>query len=532
MSDFQVEELESSEKNLVQNTDKKKQFDPENMTKEERRLGAHRALKTDFKLSIGPLLSQITGALYGIVTTIWVSRAVPDGMAAISTYNCFDGIGRAFGYFIGTAGSSKISSLIGLHKTEETGQVIADLLRICIVCGIVVPCILIPCLKPAGRWFGASERVVSLGFDYMLPLCICTFSTCFFLGVGGCLQGEGRSLFFGVVNLIAVVCNMLILNPLFLFGIKTGIVGAGLATIIAEMIPGFTLVFMYFSGHFNVKPKWNMLLKKFSPHTLPALRVGISQLIANLSVLLPSILVRKLLGDRVKEDYNDVMSAFNAGFRILALSNAVMVGFTMGYLPAASYAYSAGRYKRFMRLTMHTFWMNLSWAAVLSILTWSIPRYLAMIFSTEEGYLRFSSIITICNGFAIFQVFRYNAQTFLQALQKGTQATVLSFINNFVTIVIFAFIFYYVPTDDQTRVLWAYPASYVTAFVISFIWIARSFYIIYKKSKESEGINDNEEDEEEDGDPELKEISNSTSSSSQNQIDTEKDTELKNIKEF
>lgn len=67
------------------------------MSLEDMRLAGYSPLTTIFRLSVGPILSQFTGALYGIITTIWVSKAIGDkGMAAISTMNSFDGIGRAF----------------------------------------------------------------------------------------------------------------------------------------------------------------------------------------------------------------------------------------------------------------------------------------------------------------------------------------------------------------------------------------------------------------------------------------------------
>lgn len=473
--------------------------DPPKLTDEEQRLVGSRPLATILKLSVGPLISQITGAFYGIVTTIWVSKAIgTEGMSAVSLMNCFDGLGRSFGFFIGTAGASQISYLIGQKKINETGQLIADYIRISIILGIIVASILIPCLKPAARWFGAEEKIVNMGFQYMLPLSICIFSTCFFIGVGGCLQGEGRSFFFGMVNLGAIICNMLVFNPLFLFGFKTGIVGAGVSNALAEGIPGIVLIIMYFRGKFNVKPEFNMLFKKFSPYTLASLKVGISQLVANLSLSLPSILVRKFLGNKTKDDFDDVMAGYNVGVRIGQLGVSVMVAITSGYLPAGSYANAAKMPKRFMRLFFHSIWLNLAWAVLISTLAWAIPLQIGKIFSSaNKNYLKYcKKLVRIMAGFSIFQAIRFNGQIFFQSLQRGLFATVLSLVNNFVTITVFAIIFYYIKTDNKLLVVYSYPASYIMAAIISIcVIIYPSYQIIKSINNDNNNSDDNDDND-------------------------------------
>ena len=49
-------------------------------------------------------------------------------------------------------------------------------------------------------------------------------------------------------------------------------------------------------GKFTVKPKINMLFKKFSPETFGALKIGLSSLIGLLSGYLPMIVIQKFIG--------------------------------------------------------------------------------------------------------------------------------------------------------------------------------------------------------------------------------------------
>ena len=73
----------------------------QSVSDEAKRLGSRPPLKTLAILSVGPLISQITSSMYGIVNTVWVSKAIGEkGMTAVSTYLVFDSIGRAFGFFL------------------------------------------------------------------------------------------------------------------------------------------------------------------------------------------------------------------------------------------------------------------------------------------------------------------------------------------------------------------------------------------------------------------------------------------------
>ena len=94
-------------------------------------------------------------------------------------------------------------------------------------------------------------------------------------------------------------------------------------------------------GKFGVKPKWKMFISKFSPHTFPSLKVGLSQIFANLSQIVPSIVVRKLMGMSFKENYNDAMAAFNTVVRFFVLTNSVIIAVTMGFIPSGSYAFGS-----------------------------------------------------------------------------------------------------------------------------------------------------------------------------------------------
>jgi Na+-driven multidrug efflux pump len=213
------------------------------------------------------------------VNTIWVSQAIgSQGMAAISVMNNFDIISRAFGFFLQVASSTMVSSLIGEGRIDEANQTFSDLLRLTVICGIICPAIFIPIVLPIVRWFGTSDETIELGMDYIIPNLGGTIVPCLFLLACGCLQGEGRSWLFSIVQIASMIGNMLMLTPFFLYVCKTGISGVSIAALIAEFIPAMVIIGLYYHGKFSIKPQLGGLFRKPSVYSWRAIKVGLSQL--------------------------------------------------------------------------------------------------------------------------------------------------------------------------------------------------------------------------------------------------------------
>lgn len=472
----------------------------ENSNKDEvYRLAGRPPLITLSILGVGPFVSQIVSGMYGVVTTMWVNKAMgPQGMAAVSLFTNLDNLGRAFGFFMNCSASQKISSLFGEKKGAEAGQVICDLLRCCVLCGIVVPAILLPLAPLLGRWFGADEITNHNGLIYLSPLLGGSVITCFYLMLCGALQAEGRTILVSALQISSFTLNMGFFCPIFLLVFKMGTVGAGLATICSDLCPTIFLFIYYFRGKFGVKPKFSGLLKKFSPHTWPALSVGVSQLASQVSRSVPSILLRKFLGETSKRhediDFNDTMAGFNAVLRIYGITDSIRLAISMALLPAASYANSANLFKRLMFLIIHASWMNLVWGTSTCLLTAFGSKYVAMILSKDENYLKMAiPMIQCANWEAPFAWVRYECQTILQALSYGNLATWYSFGASFIVAIGAYCMLYYTDKSDVIRLFWAYSIISAVSLVVGVIILIQPIRKIYTKS-----LNNDVEEAEED----------------------------------
>lgn len=478
-----IENIEAEEDDLKEEKEDSKNY----------LLGGRPPLKTIVDISAGPIIGQIINATYGIITTVYISKAVGSkGLSALSTYAIFDSIGRSFGFFLSTSASAMISALFGAGKNSEVHQLGADIIRLVILFAILVPAIIIPLVKSAARWFGASEEIVELGFTYICPLSSCALFSILYIALGGVLMSEGRSGYASLLMVVSLVLNMGLFGPLFLFGFKLGMKGAAMSTICSEGITGITILTLYLLGKFQVKPTFRMFISKPSPYLWEAVKVGLSTLFGQLSTIIPAIVVRKVMGMAcVHDSFDEVMSAYICSFRYMGIVTAVIIAFSQGFVPTASYAFQAHRYKRYLWLAFHAIWITFSWGLLASILMWTCPRQLASLFSSEENFLRYASKqISIVNGFSFIICFKFIGVGVLQSSMYSGTSMIASITNNLLAIILFAYIMYWTNNEEPVRITWCYTLSYAFSFVVLCFCCSRPLYFVWKESrKETEDEN-------------------------------------------
>lgn len=456
---------------------------------EVRRLSGRPPLITLLTFIIGPLCSNVTQTLYGVINGIWISRYVgEDGLAAIASEVTFEGVCRSFGQFLAVTGSTQISSLFGQKKFQEAEQVLCDTLRVAVICGCIVPAIILPSNYPLLNWFGTPENVMELGRQYILPMSACNVLTCSFLGCTGFLQAEGRTTLVGIIDICAMGFGMCCVCPLTLIVFKLGMYGPSIATVIADGVPAILLIICYFTGRFGIKPKLSGFLKKFSPYTWKGLAVGSSQLVAQLSLYIPGITLRYFLGRSCSSDdeLRDALAGYNTMVRFFNITTCVVFGVNAGYLPAASYAYASNMYKRYLRLSIHMNWISLGWCVVVGLLGYCIPREISKLFGSTEEFLYWSTgMMKSGNCLNIICFVRSSMQTQLQAQQRGARAMVLSFGSQLFSNIIFQVILYYTDRKNPTRLMYSAPLSIAFGMLLGIALLFGPFRELVLKARAS-----------------------------------------------
>ena len=266
----------------------------EEQNEEDKRLGSRNPITTVFALSVGPLISQLCQSFYGVIDSFWVAKALESSdIAVFGAVFVVEFISLSVSQYLFTSLTARIAYLESIHLQSEINQLYVDFLRVGLILGIIVPCIVLPITKPLVIWFGASQELAANCLLYMWPTCGACFFNYVYMMNSAIVQAQGRSTLFGIIQLSAFILNVGVFDPLFLLGFKTKMWGASAATIIAQAFVGITLTIIIFLGKLTIHPTLSLFLKKFSSHTLPALEVGFSSLIANISTTLPTLFPKK-----------------------------------------------------------------------------------------------------------------------------------------------------------------------------------------------------------------------------------------------
>ena len=176
----------------------------------------------------------------------------------------------------------------------------------------------------------------------------------------GVIQAEGQSIKFAIMQCLAFALHIGFFDPVFLFGLHLPTWSASLATVLSQGIVGIGITIAVFRKKFILCPNFGMFFKSFSSETRHALITGISTLVENLSLTFPVMLMQKyvnLSSARIGK-YKEVLEVWAINEKLYMIIGGICVGFSQGYLMAASYSIGAHRYKRFFHLTLHCLWLS------------------------------------------------------------------------------------------------------------------------------------------------------------------------------
>jgi putative MATE family efflux protein len=230
-------------------------------------------LPLTIKIGMPILIGNALQFCYALVDTVFISRIDPSSTAILS------GTGLMFPLFflfmsIGMSMSIGIAALvgrlIGANDRELAGHVMPSAALIAFSIGI--PALL------GGYLFShhflhilagsaLSEEAMGYGqrfFNFFLPGLSIMLVGSVFMGI---LQGEGHTSMIAQAMVISTILNV-ILDPIFIFGMKMGVGGAGLATSISILI-GMAVMFIAFLRDkssfpfsFNIfKSRWKIIVE-------------------------------------------------------------------------------------------------------------------------------------------------------------------------------------------------------------------------------------------------------------------------------
>ena len=431
------------------------------------------------KYSVPCIISLVTGALYNIVDQIFIANASylgSCGNAANTVVFPLTIVALAIGVMIGDGACAFVSMSLGSKENKKADKTVGNAIVLCLGASFLITGFYLVFGKQLVVAFGGAVNPETFGYSCEYLFWITTGIPFYMFGHGlnPIIRSDSSPKTAMLATITGALVNM-VLDPVFIFIFRWGMMGAALATVAGQIVTAsFTLWYFCRMKLISLdKSSFRLdvrLWGKFIP-------LGICSFLSQISVVASMAAVNNMIWkygalDRIfgQPEYAQIpMAVVGIVMKFFQIVISIAVGMSAGCIPVAGFNIGAGCRDRAKRL----FLMLLAYEAALGAIALAIveifPGRLIAVFgaSGESVYytlfaekafrIYLCMIIAACVNKAVFIYF--------QALGKAFLSTALSVIREVVFGVGFTLL---LPVFfGLDGVLYSMPMSDILTFAIS-----------------------------------------------------------------
>ena len=342
-------------------------------------------------------------------------------MGAISVVFPVGQILSGLGLLFGGGASSYISRLLGADDRKQANHVASTALYSSLCIGIITTIIIEVFMNNILLVLGATETILPYAREYTIIFALGATFTIISTTLNNVLTSEGAAKLSMIAMLSGAALNV-ILDPLLIYTLQMGIVGAAVATVASQAITTLIYIIYLLTGKsvFTFSPKCFRMEGKIFGQIF---KVGVPNLIFQLFTSLAMWLTTK-----TAQNYGDAaIAAMGVVTRIMAMGTLAVFGFMKGFQPIAGYNYGAKQYKRLWEAVKVTAKWSTLFCGVMTIILFLFPQGILSLFSNDISVLQTGAYALRVNSilFVFFGIGTEYALLYL-ALGKSLGGLILS----------------------------------------------------------------------------------------------------------
>lgn len=446
-------------------------------------LGTERVGKLMKQYAIPCIISLLVGALYNIVDQIFIANASylgSYGNAANTVVFPLTVVALAIAVMIGDGCCAFVSICLGKNETYTAKKSVGNSIVMMILSSLVLTAIYLIFADGIVALFGGTVNVetyyhakvyffyISLGVPFYM----------FGQAMNPIIRADGNPKFAMGSTLIGAVINI-ILDPIFIFAFKWGMMGAAIATVIGQIVTAVLSIWYLFNMK-NIKPaKCDFGL---DGHICArTLTLGITSFLSQISLVAAMAAINNMLRkygamDPVfsQQQYAQIpMAVVGIVMKFFQIVISIVVGMAAGCIPIVGYNMGANNKDRVKELLTKLLIAETTVGAVALILVEFFPQQLINIFGAVNESIYYTEFaikafrIYLC--MMIFACINKSCFIFLQAMGKAAASTALSMIREVVFGVGFALVLPIFFGLDG--VLYSMPVSDILTFLVAVVLI-------------------------------------------------------------
>lgn len=409
-------------------------------------LGTERIGKLMQKYAIPCIISLLVGALYNIVDQIFIANASylgSYGNAANTVVFPLTVIALAIAVMIGDGCCAFVSLSLGKNEPQKAKKSVGNSIVLSIVSSLILCAIYLIFRDQIIAMFGGTVNAETFKHsqEYFFNISLGIPFYMFGQAMNPAIRADGNPRFAMVSTLAGAVINI-ILDPVFIFIFRWGMMGAAVATVMGQIVTAMLAV--WYICHMKViKPAKEDY--HLSGHIIQkTLVLGFCSFLSQISLVASMAAVNNMIrkygaADPVfgQEQYAQIpMAVVGIVMKFFQIVISIVVGMAAGCIPIVGYNMGAGLKDRvkslFRKLLMYEAFVGVIAFMIVEFL----PRQLIAIFgvANESTYYTDFAIkafrIYLC--LVIFACVNKACFIFLQAMGKAAESTALSMIREIV----------------------------------------------------------------------------------------------------
>lgn len=439
------------------------------------------------KYSLPCIISLLVGALYNIVDQIFIANADylgSYGNAANTVVFPLTVIALAIAVMIGDGCCAFVSLCLGKKEPQNAGRSVGNAIVLTLVASIVLTVIYLVFMDTIIAMFGGTvnDETFRYSKEYFFWITLGIPFYMFGQALNPVIRADGNPRFAMVSTLVGAILNV-ILDPIFIFIFKWGMMGAAVATVIGQIVTAILTILYLCKPHIlkltkhDFGLKWNVIRRM--------LPLGICSFLSQVSLVAAMAAINNMIRKYGSLDpifgqaqYAQIpMAVVGIVMKFFQIVISIVVGMAAGCIPIVGYNMGAGIYQRVKKLFTCLLISEACVGAVALILVEGFPQALIGIFGAANESVYYTDFaiksfrIYLC--MIILACINKAAFIFLQAMGKAMDSTMLSMVREIVFGVGFALllpIFF-----GLDGVLYSMPVSDVLTAVISAVLIVKTY---------------------------------------------------------
>ncbi len=440
-------------------------------------LGQEKISKLLLKFSIPCILSLLISSLYNIVDQIFIGNSELGylGNAATTVVFPITIIAVAFAWCFGDGTAAFLSLCQGRKDTKNVHKAVGNSILVTLIISIIFVIIGFLFMDKILYLFGASDTSIILARDYFKI--ILAAIPVYMLGnmMNAVIRADGSPAFSMASTLIGAIINI-ILDPIFIFGLKWGIKGAAWATIIGQIASFIIAIIYYFrSKTFRLKlDSFKINTKLFSN----VIKLGISTFITQMSIVIISLVCNIMLaryGVKSKYGADIPIAVIGISMKVFTIVINIVVGLILGAQPILGYNYGSNNYDRVKKTLKKVLQITVIVGIVATLIFELCPQIVIKMFGTESDlYMEFATMtFRIFLMFIIFTCIIKMSSIFFQAVGSPLKSSIVSLSRDIVCFVPLVII---LPNYMGIKgILYAAPVADFVGIIITIILIINFF---------------------------------------------------------